>query len=333
VALGAELIAQADTPGREPLPDERIEIAVARALLAMAQGAPDAAQAPLDAVHAMADAGTTAGLSLRLRCLYFAVRSEWHERRGEAAPALAALRRWQALHAERALLASTARYQAATLQTELLRLQHEVEDRDAKHRATEKARAELAAMNTELSRKVAEVEALQGALREQATRDALTGLFNRHHLNATLPAMWAMAQRESEPLAVAIIDLDHFKQVNDRHGHASGDRLLAAFGALLARSIRKSDVACRWGGEEFCILMPRTEAEGARRKVAALLKRWRAEVIALSAGSASGFTFSAGVCDSRRVGGSPERLLQAADEELLAAKRAGRNRVLAAAAT
>jgi diguanylate cyclase (GGDEF)-like protein len=321
--LGAELIAQARSPGREPLPDERIEIAVAQALLAFAQGHLDAAQAPLDAVYPMADAGTTAGLSLRLRCLYFLVRSEWHERRGEAALALAALRRWQALNGERALLASAARYQAAALQTELLRLQHQVEEHDAKRRTTEKARAELAVINTELQRKVAEVQALQGALREQATRDTLTGLFNRRHLNDTLPAMWALAQRDGEPLAVAIIDLDHFKRVNDDHGHASGDRLLADFGALLARSIRKSDVACRWGGEEFCILLPRTDAEAARRKVAALLKRWR---------GASGFTFSAGVCDSRRVGGSPERLLQAADEELLAAKRAGRNRVLAAAA-
>ena len=207
-----------------------------------------------------------------------------------------------------------------------------MEESDAQRRATERSRAELAAINAELSRKVDEVQALQGALREQATRDALTGLFNRRHLNDTLPAMWAMAQREGEPLAVAIIDMDHFKQVNDRHGHASGDRLLAAFGALLARSMRKSDVACRWGGEEFCILMPRTEAEAARRKVAALLRRWRAEVVELSDGPSGGFTFSAGVSDSRRVNTSPERLLQVADEELLAAKRAGRNRVIVATA-
>src|SRR6185436_745901 len=174
---------------------------------------------------------------------------------------------WQALHRAQAQLASRARYQAAALQTELLRLQHRLDENDARRRSTERARAELAAINEQLTHKVAEVQALQEALQQQATQDPLTGLFNRRHLNDALPTLFALAQREQQTMALAIIDLDHFKRVNDQYGHAAGDQLLAAFGELLASQCRRSDVACRYGGEEFCLLMPRTDAVGARRKV------------------------------------------------------------------
>ena len=77
------------------------------------------------------------------------------------------------------------------------------------------------------------MEALQNALRQQATQDPLTGLFNRRHLNDALPTLFALAQRDAQTMALAIIDLDHFKLINDHHGHTAGDRLLAAFGELL----------------------------------------------------------------------------------------------------
>jgi two-component system, cell cycle response regulator len=218
------------------------------------------------------------------------------------------------------------------LQTELLRLQHRIDENDARARHTERARAELAAINTQLSRKVDEVQALQAALREQAVLDPLTGLFNRRHLNDTLPTLFALGQREAQPLALVIIDLDHFKRINDLHGHAAGDRLLAAFGALLGDHGRRSDVACRYGGEEFCLLMPRTTADGARRKVQALLRRWRAMRFELDDEILEGLSFSAGVADTALAGASPDALLKAADDELLAAKRDGRNRVGVAAA-
>ena len=80
------------------------------------------------------------------------------------------------------------------------------------------------------------MQALQSELEKQATRDFLTGLFNRRHLNDVLPQMLAQARREQQPLAVAIIDLDHFKAVNDRHGHVAGDTLLASFGSLLNKT-------------------------------------------------------------------------------------------------
>jgi diguanylate cyclase (GGDEF)-like protein len=325
--LGAGLVAQAQARAQAMLPEERLELAVAQALLALHSGEPAVALAKLDGARALAEDDATAGLSLRARCLFFATLSQVHEAGGDAGSALHALKIWRRLHTARTQLASAARYQAAALHTELLRLKLRLEENDARRRATERARAELSLMNQQLSRKVTEVESLQQALRQQASRDALTGLFNRRHLNDTLPAMFALAQRDGRPLAVVIIDLDHFKAVNDTHGHDAGDRLLQAFGELLAEDCRKSDVACRYGGEEFCLLMPRTDAAGARRKVSALLRRWREQTSSEGGLAASPVTFSAGVADSTLTAAGPVQLLKAADEALLRAKRSGRNQV------
>ncbi len=322
--LGAALVAQAHAALHEPIPDEHVEMAVADALLALVRGDPEVALAGLAAARRYVEPPAE-GLSLRAQGLYLQTLSEVHERRGDSSAALAAVRQWQGVQFKRAELASQARYQAAALQTELLRLQHQIDEQDARQR-------EIELMNRQLSRRVSEVQALQVALRDRATRDELTGLFNRRHMNEALPAMLALAQRDSQPLAVAIIDLDHFKAVNDHHGHGVGDALLAAFGRLLAGNSRKSDVACRYGGEEFCLLMPRTGAVAARRKVGTLLRRWRAEVFAVDGGVLSGLSFSAGVADSVRCPGSVAQLLKAADDELLAAKREGRARVRAAEA-
>jgi diguanylate cyclase (GGDEF)-like protein len=322
LALGADLVARAEQAPHAAIPDEHVELAVARALLALARGEPAAALQALQAARAYVEPPVE-GLSLRVQCLALQTLSEVHERLGDSAAALAAVRQWQQRQLQRTADASQARYQAAALQTELLRLQHRVEEHDARRR-------EMEALNAQLSRKVAEVQTLQVALRQQATRDELTGLFNRRHLNETLPAMLALAQRDGQPLAVALIDLDHFKAVNDHHGHGAGDTLLAAFGRLLSENSRKSDIACRYGGEEFCLLMPRTSAAAAARKVAALLRRWRGERFSVGSARLDGLSFSAGVTDSLRNPGTVSQLLKAADDELFAAKRAGRARVRAA---
>ena len=256
-------------------------------------------------------------------------RAELHEAAGEAEAALLALREWQRLQAERAQRASTARYQAAMLQTELLQLQQRLEEHDARRQAAERARRELAEAHDKLTRKMAEVEALQAQLREQATQDVLTGLANRRHLNETLPQLLALAQREALPLGVVIIDLDHFKRVNDEHGHPAGDQLLAAFGALLRSHLRRSDQAFRYGGEEFCLLLPHTDASHAQQKTEALLADWRAQVFTLDSGARLTLqSFSAGATDSRTSPGSPAGLLRAADQLLLLAKRGQRGTVL-----
>ncbi len=280
--VGRELVELARAAPRADIPDEHVELAIACALLAGQQGHWAEALLALDRALPLVgadDADAAEGLSLRVRCMYFQLRSEIHEQLGDTAQSLAHMRIWQQLHVARAHLASRARYQAAALQTELVRLQHKLDEQSSQRRSTERARAELETANAQLSRKIAEVQALQSALKEQAVRDALTGLFNRRYLNETLPTALALAQREHQALAVAIIDLDHFKAVNDRYGHGAGDTLLAAFGRLLAAHCRKSDVACRYGGEEFCLLMPRSDAATAQRKVSHLLTLWQQQTL------------------------------------------------------
>jgi len=324
-ALGQALIDQArQRPAEQLQPDARVVLLVAEAEQRLARGAAAEAAQHLRQALPLVDEG----LSLRARALFAQSLAEAHERQGDSAEALAQMRDWQRLHLERAQRASQARYQAASLQTELLRLRHERDRIDAQHRVTERAKRELEAINEQLSQKVREVQALQAELEQQAVRDVLTGLFNRRHLNDVLPALHALGQREDWPLAVVVIDLDHFKAVNDSYGHGAGDAVLRAFGQLLARRMRRSDVACRYGGEEFCLLMPRTDVLSARRKVQSLLKEWRGVVFSFRGQVLAARTFSAGIADSRALPElSAEQLLDAADDGAYAAKRLGRNRV------
>ncbi len=331
--LGDELLARALQAAHEDIPDENVELVLAQALQAGARGDANGALQHLLRAEPIACRDDVDGLSLRVRCGLYLALSDAHQGLGHTVQALAAMRTWQRLQTARTNHASRARYQAAALQTELLRLQHKLEGNEVRRRATEQARAELQAANEQLSRKIDEVQALQEQLRELAVRDALTGLFNRRHLNHSLPTLLALARRNRQPLAVAILDLDHFKSVNDQHGHAAGDLLLAAFGRLLSEGSRQSDVACRYGGEEFCLLMPGTNSAEAQRKISALLEQWRSQSFEVQGQTLRGLTFSGGVADSMRVPGLAEPLLRAADHELLEAKRRGRARVLALAAS
>ncbi len=327
-ALGARLVELARHAPPPQHPDERVERIIAAALLERAHGRLQRALAEIDRALPLAGDDPAEGLSLRMRCMTFLTLAEMQEDAGQPAPALASLRTWQRLHLQRADQASRARYQAAALQTEMLRLQHKLDDNEARRRSTERAHAELQIVNERLSRKIAQVQALQAALEHQATRDFLTNLFNRRHLDDVMPAMLALAQREQQPLSVVIIDLDHFKAINDRHGHGTGDLLLTAFGKLLTEQFRKSDVACRYGGEEFCLLMPRTDAQAACRKVTALLKVCRSTVFRLGDITHRGLSFSAGVCDTLQAAQSLPALMRAADDALPVAKQMGRGRIL-----
>ncbi|MFC7689062.1 GGDEF domain-containing protein [Paeniroseomonas aquatica] len=109
-------------------------------------------------------------------------------------------------------------------------------------------------------------QALRERLRGQALRDALTGLHNRRFLEEVMPQIEAQLARDGQPVAVLMLDLDHFKSINDTHGHAVGDAVLHAVGALLIDQLRRSDVACRYGGEELAVLLPGSDIEQAAER-------------------------------------------------------------------
>jgi two-component system cell cycle response regulator len=180
----------------------------------------------------------------------------------------------------------------------------------------------------------ARVKALQDELRRRndeldrlARHDALTGLHNRRHLEEHLHAMVVGALRRRQPIGVLLIDVDHFKLINDTYGHGVGDEVLCAVAARLEAGLRADDVAGRWGGEEFLVLLPQTDLEGSM----AVAERMRASVaddpVAVSDGTSCEVTVSIG-CTST-VAPSGEELVRQADAALYEAKAAGRNRVTA----
>lgn len=195
---------------------------------------------------------------------------------------------------------------------------------------SERKAAELALResNRELQLRLDEISRLQAALQEQAVRDGLTGLFNRRYLDEMLEREVSRARREGIPLSLVMLDIDHFKRVNDTYGHQAGDEVLRTLAATLLADIRAEDMACRYGGEEFLILLPNMPL------AAALLRAesWRAAVadLAVAHGDFSiRFTVSLGVAAYPDHGKTPDDLTRCADHALYRAKNAGRNQVQA----
>jgi diguanylate cyclase (GGDEF)-like protein len=164
-------------------------------------------------------------------------------------------------------------------------------------------------------------------LTEQATTDALTGLPNRLKLAEVFERERAHALRSGKPLALVFIDIDHFKQINDRFGHDVGDRALAHFAKVLAQRLRINDLFCRLGGEEFAVLLPGSTAWQARDIAESLRERLAAQPLSVD-DSPLQMTLSAGVACFGVDGQSLDELMLAADRRTYAAKRAGRNRVI-----
>ncbi|MFA5909503.1 MAG: GGDEF domain-containing protein [Vicinamibacterales bacterium] len=171
-------------------------------------------------------------------------------------------------------------------------------------------------------------------LQDVSTRDRLTGLHNRLHFERALEVEIARAMRYDHPLALAILDVDHFKAINDAYGHAAGDRVLRALSARLAGSLRRTDVVARHGGEEFVILMTETTSAQATERIEQVRRAIVAEPTAFEGERSIAIDFSAGVAGMRgrddRMGAAT--LLDRADARLLAAKRAGRGRTIGDAA-
>ncbi len=186
----------------------------------------------------------------------------------------------------------------------------------------------LARAYEELEARLAEIERLNQELHDQSIRDPLTGLFNRRYLEETIKRELACVARSCVPLSIAILDVDHFKKINDTHGHARGDQILRNLAELLRRCVRSSDLACRIGGEEFLVVMPGAPLDAALRRA----EEWRSEVAASATETGNGtsirYTVSIGVARHLGPGESFDSCMSRADAALYRAKSSGRNRVV-----
>jgi len=168
---------------------------------------------------------------------------------------------------------------------------------------------------------------LREKLREQAIRDPLTGLFNRRFLEETMSRDVYRAQRRNSPLCVVMLDLDDFKRFNDTFGHDAGDALLRELGQVLREKLRKSDISCRYGGDEFVLVLPDSSLADTQKRVeeiCALVKEMQVRHGGPLLGT---MTVSAGIAQAGVHGSNPGELLRAADKALYVAKAAGRDRV------
>jgi diguanylate cyclase (GGDEF)-like protein len=165
-------------------------------------------------------------------------------------------------------------------------------------------------------------------LRDQAIRDGLTGLFNRRYLDEALESELSRSKRQGSPLGVIMMDLDRFKEYNDTYGHNAGDDLLVTLARMIQDQVRREDIACRYGGEEFLLIMPGASLEATLQRAQSLQKGVN-KLHALNQ-SLKPFTISAGVAIFPVHGATADDLLHAADQALYRAKAEGRNRVMVA---
>lgn len=187
-------------------------------------------------------------------------------------------------------------------------------------------RTEQQQANELLARQLREIQDLQARLQEQAIRDGLTGLFNRRYLDETLPRELSRAKRDGYPLAIIMLDIDHFKHINDTYGHPTGDDVIKCLGAIIRQGAREGDIACRYGGEEFVIVLPHMETDAALQRA----EKWRADVqstVVRHGDLDIRFTISAGVSAYPDHAANPEALIACVDTALYRSKTDGRNRV------
>ncbi|MEX0409212.1 PleD family two-component system response regulator [Aquibium sp. LZ166] len=167
---------------------------------------------------------------------------------------------------------------------------------------------------------------------EMAVTDGLTGLHNRRYLDSHLQTLFDRAMSRRRPLSVMITDLDRFKAINDTFGHDGGDAVLREFARRLRKNVRGIDLACRFGGEEFVVVMPDTDGAIAEKVAERVRSEIERAVFEVGAGEGVPVTVSVGVATLNRAGDSVETLMKRADDALYEAKNGGRNRVVARAA-
>ena len=171
---------------------------------------------------------------------------------------------------------------------------------------------------------------LREALRTQSVRDPLTGLYNRRYLEEVLEREVRRAARATQSLGILMIDLDHFKTFNDTYGHDAGDAVLRETGLSLSRGIRAEDFVCRFGGEEFVVILPTANLEAACARAERLRVKIKELAIVHQGRSMGILTVSIGVAVFPEHGLSPKELMAAADAALYEAKRRGRDQVVVA---
>lgn len=189
-----------------------------------------------------------------------------------------------------------------------------------------RARGELLDLNAQLERRVAE---RTHDLEEQAARDPLTGLYNRRHFGDVITREFAAAERYGPDLTCLMFDVDHFKEINDRYGHRTGDKVLITLAQAISAELRTSDVAARFGGDEFILLLPQTAAAQASVLADRIMERFAGNLAEVVPGVSA--TLSIGVASLHTTRArSSEALIHEADVALYAAKEGGRNRTIQA---
>lgn len=195
--------------------------------------------------------------------------------------------------------------------------QHELEER-------KRAQARLKRANKKLQAQLEKIEALQTKLKEQSIRDALTGLFNRRYLEEILPVKIDECRSKNLPLSLMMVDIDHFKVVNDNYGHQAGDEILQYLGKLFQQQLSPQAIACRYGGEEFAIVLPGIDLPTAKQyaeKLRLTFKQYRHKTEKAEIQS----TVSIGLAYMPKHGNTGHGLLTAADNALYKSKYGGRN--------
>lgn len=176
----------------------------------------------------------------------------------------------------------------------------------------------------QLGTRFAEITSLQVQLQEQASRDPLTGLFNRRHLDELLAQELAECEQAGAELTLVMIDIDRFKAINDNFGHLAGDEMIRSLADLLLRHAQEGDLACRFGGEEFLLMLPRTSLAVARQRSEKLRREFEALRVTFE-GFEMQATLSFGIAGFPAHGSEPTPLLHLADKALYVAKLQGRN--------
>jgi diguanylate cyclase (GGDEF)-like protein/PAS domain S-box-containing protein len=170
----------------------------------------------------------------------------------------------------------------------------------------------------------------QALLREQSVRDYLTGLFNRRYMEETLERELLRAARKQLSLGIIMLDVDNFKHFNDTYGHAAGDEILSELGRLLLRQVRGEDIACRYGGDEFIIILPDASQEVTRERAGLICEYAGLFHLQFEGQSLAAVTLSLGVAVFPEHGATSTGILRAVDAALYHAKHSGRGRVIVA---